>query len=195
MTPRRSQRGLTLLELLVGLVLLSLIAVLLASTTQSGLRILERTEGIDRTFEQVTLRLKLRQWLREATAPSLIAGFETGLEGTTDGVWFTTMAPVGFSQSSAALRIGLQQEGRQVLLLVEELDDNGDRLSSQTRLLTSGVDYFAIRYLEEDIDGRLQWRESWSLPERLPLAVSVEMNPGTLPEWPPFKVPLVLGAR
>lgn len=187
----RDRSGMTLLELLVALVLVAVIAAGLAASTSLGVQVLTRTEVLDDTNPQIALRTRLRQWMRTATPPSRLAGFETGLTGDASGLSMTTLSPALFAPDSAAVQINLFVAEDVFRMHVTSLDDDGAPLETHERVLAEGLTNLTISYYSDDPTNP-GWRAGWDDPNRLPRLVRVTADAGSTPAWPEFTVRLAL---
>ena len=178
------------MELLVALVLVSVIAAGLAATTNLGVRLLDRTEKLPQHHAEISLRLRLRYWLSRSVPGALLANFETGLVGDATKLSFTTLAPAPFAPESAALRIHIDAAGADLIIIVEQLDDDGEVQERDQRILTRGITQARIAYY--DTTGEMpDWRDVWDDTNRLPTLVRIVVDEGSVPDWPVFTVRLV----
>jgi len=188
----RSRKGLTLMELLVALSLLAVILAALVSTTNFGVRMLDRTQDLQASNPQNALRLRLRHWMRTAIPPSQLVTFPATFTGTTSDVQFTTLGAAPFAPNSAALRITIDAVGDEMSLRVEELDDEGTTLADYERVLATNLSNGQIRYYGTAA-GKEGWHDEWDDPGQLPILISITADPGSTPPWPEFTVRFALG--
>jgi len=115
----QDERGLSLMELLVALALVAVISGALATTTNFGVQLLNRTQSIQEASPQITLRSRLRHWLVAATPPTRLAEFPTDLSGTATQVSFTTTTPSPFA--SAIIQMKPIQQGGKILGIIRRV--------------------------------------------------------------------------
>ncbi|WP_322892203.1 MULTISPECIES: prepilin-type N-terminal cleavage/methylation domain-containing protein [unclassified Yoonia] len=183
--------GMTLLEVLVSLVLVAVIAVGIASSTNLGVQVLDRTDKLDQTNPQIALRTRLRHWLTAATPPSVLANFDTRLTGDATSMTFTTLSPTQFAEENAALQVNLFVAGKDLRLLVTGVDDAGIPITTYERVLAEDLANLSISYYTDDPTGD-GWRGTWDDPNKLPILVRIVADEASTPEWPEFTVRLAL---
>ena len=187
----QDERGLSLMELLVALALVAVISGALATTTNFGVQLLNRTQSIQEASPQIALRSRLRHWLIAATPPTRLAEFPTDLSGTATQVSFTTTTPTPFAPNSAALRITINATGDELQLTIEEMGDIGDVLETHHRVLSAGLTNGKISYYSNEADPA-GWQDTWDNPAHLPSLIRVTGDEGSTPSWPEFTVQLAL---
>ncbi len=185
----RDRRGLSILELLIALALLAVISAALATTTNFGVQLFNRTEELSSDSAEIALRVRLRRWMETAVGPELIAGFPATFSGTHDGMQFLTLAPAPFAPESAALRVILTTQTDSLNLQVDEIDDNGAVLTSHSRVLATGIRNVSFSYYSTDPDTP-GWHDTWAADTALPVLVRITADQGSTPSWPEFIVRL-----
>lgn len=183
--------GMTLLEVLVSLALVAVIAVGIASSTNLGVQVLDRTDRLDQTNPQIALRTRLRHWLSTATPPSVLASFDTRLTGDATSMTFTTLSPTRFAEESAALQVNVFVAGNDLRLLLTSVDDAGMPIATYERVLAEDLANLSISYYTDDPEG-YGWRGTWDDPNKLPVLVRIVADEASTPEWPEFTVRLTL---
>ncbi|MEJ0037692.1 MAG: prepilin-type N-terminal cleavage/methylation domain-containing protein [Gammaproteobacteria bacterium] len=195
---RRASRGMTLIEVMVALAILSLLAAGMISAFRLGQRTFDRVTRIDRAHDDVTL---VQQFLRttiESTYP-----FEpepgkraeaTGLEGTTTRVLVTapgSAAGVDSGNRRFVLDVVRQADGSESLTLTAEVDRNGSRDSDshhvRTETLIPRIESAEWSYLDTT-EGN-NWLAHWT-ERRAPALVRlrVQFPRGDLRRWPDLVV-------
>lgn len=190
----RDRSGLSLMELLIALVLVSVIAVGLTASTSFGVQLLDRTQNLQKTSPQLALRMRLRHWMTTAVPPTHPAGFDTTFNGSSRQVSFTTLTPAPFAPQSAALRMIFDASGTDLLLQVDELDNTGAVLQSHNRVLGTNVQNAEINYFSDNPEAP-GWRNTWEDEDRLPTLIRITADTGSTPEWPDFIVKPVFAQR
>jgi general secretion pathway protein J len=192
--------GTTLIELLVGLSLLSLMAVLLLGGLHLGLRVWE-SGSARQSFEQQLERTDsfLRQLLGESSlAIGLAPAAQPGLAKTGQAWGFLGgpaelrfMAPLPYQLGSAGryafeLSGHSTREGLDLVLVWGRMDPGpaGSSASSQTVLLTD-IQSLRLAYFGRlPGDAAMSWHEDWSGENGLPTLIRLDLSlaPGQLPD-------------
>ena len=198
----RGARGFTLVELLVGLSLLSLISLLLFGGFRFGLRAWEAGDDrIAATNETEMAQHLLRRQLAEAQ-PIVIGprteGALTLFQGDDAGVTFVGPLPAhrgvgGFYIFSLATRE--ERGGRQLLLRWRRYRPDtvagSDFDPKDESVLVNGIDSIAIEYFgQPTAAASARWLQRWDGTLGLPqlLRVRVAFPPGDARRWPAFVV-------
>ncbi len=172
-----SDRGFTLLELLISVAILGLVAVVIGSSVRLGIRTWERGEsGIEASQRLRVLSDRLAQEVKSAYPYIIdVEGEErVAFHGGPDSLWFVTALTgpaegglkwVSYSVMDGALttREGRLPDKR----LLEKVGEKGD-------ILDRAVHGFSLEYLSSA--GR--WEEAWDLREELPRAVKMRIGGG-----------------
>jgi hypothetical protein len=174
---------------LIALAVLAVISAALATTTNFGVQLLNRTEQLSSGNTEMALRIRLRRWTQRAVGPELIVGFPTTFSGTQDGMQFVTFAPAPFAPDSAALRIKLTTETETLKLQIDELDDDGAILASHNRVLATHINNVSFSYYSTDVENE-GWYNIWGNETALPALVRITADQGSTPSWPEFTVKL-----
>lgn len=188
----RCQKGLTLLELLIAMAILSLILVILGSALRISYNaIAAKDRNIDRVHRARVITEQIAQELRSAySLPSLRAGEEVKIfRGGPDRISFVTTTPLrsrgitGSGLKEVTYSVGEDAAtGRKGLLLREDLIPHGELFEEgkgYQMVLDTTVRELRCRYLgsPENKDEAARppgWEESWE-GDRLPKAVEVQL--------------------
>ncbi len=199
---RKARRGLTLVEVMVALAVLSLIVLALGASLR-GLS--QSSERVDARVEQIDEMRLTVAFLRELFAavsavrlegPSRALLFDAGPQQL---AWIAVMP--------ARLGVG----GRHALRLAAETLDDGstalvlryapwspqapafpDWAGAESRVLVRGVDRLAIAYGGQGL--QTGWQPTWSAHERLPARLRLDLGTPAGP-WPPVVLPLRVPSR
>lgn len=198
----RGARGFTLVELLVGLSLLSLILLLLFGGFRFGLRAWEA--GGDRIAAVNEIEMAqhlLRRQLAEAqpvTIGSLSQGVPTLFQGDDAGVTFVSPLPAhrgvgGFYVFSIATRE--DRGGRQLLLRWRRFRPDtvagSDFDPKDESVLVNGIESIAIEYFgQPTVATSARWLQRWDGTVGLPqlFRLRVAFPRGDVRRWPEFVV-------
>jgi general secretion pathway protein J len=191
---KRRSKGMTLIEVLVALAVLSLLSAGMIASFRIGHRTYDRILKADRTYWDVVVAQRFLRTVLESTYP-----FETGtgntrtagLEGTADHIELTAPGSqasdaTGFRRFSFVLvRRG---DGYEDLVSTSQLDRNGTaRAGVEPREPSAEVLISRVKGIEWDYldPSSSTWRSSWS--ERRPpslVRLRVEFPPGDSRRWP-----------
>jgi len=190
----RDSKGMTLIEVLVALSVLSLLAVGMVATFRIGHRTYDRVLKADRTYWDV---LVAQRFLRDALEsaypfePGAGTSRARGLDGTAERLQLT--APGRLADSATGFRrlsfvLVRRMDGLEDLVTHSQLDRNGASDSETAaaaagaEVLVSGVKTIEWGYF--DAQGSV-WRSTWSArrPPSL-VRLRVEFPPGDSRRWP-----------
>lgn len=197
------QKGFTLLELLIGMVLLGLILTLLFG----GLRLGSRSwdSGDKRADESSQLRAVqgfMRRELSQAFPLRWKKEVDTQLAfaGASDTMKFVAPLPVQVSGGGLYL-LGLELEkgekGQSLILKRALANPAAKDFSSldlgEKSVLADQVENMTIAYFGSvTAESEPAWQEKWDDPQRLPLLVRIQVKLGDGRDWPVLVVPLVV---
>lgn len=169
-----SRSGLSLFELLISLVLLSLISIALMGALNVSVRVYTKTSTSQISNDYFSVSNRLRNWLVNAMPPNQLANFEHSFLGTTDELAFTTLYGKGHESGAAALRIGLNRDNQNLILTVSALGDQGKTLSVDRASFSDAV-ALRIRYLSVEGNDTV-WKDNWDY-NYLPKLVAISIGP------------------
>jgi len=190
-------RGMTLVELMVALALLSMLSVGLISSFRLGLRTYGKLTALDRTYWDV---VSTQRFLRNALQNTYpfepdMQHRERGLEGTATRLSVT--APMTRADGAAGFRrytfsFVPGNGGDGALVAASEIDRNGAYASAGDR---ARADETLIEHVQDaqwsyrSFDGDASWRSEWA-ERRLPALVRLRVvfAPGDLRKWPDLVV-------
>lgn len=202
-SPRRHQKGLTLVEFLVSLAVLSLIALTIMGGLRFVMRAFAHTDDRREALEELTLGFSvLRHELERAEPLMRKFGNEDRVlfEGTADRVRFVNVTPAylggrpyrvfeyAVTGGGGEYRIEL----RRAALDPAELDLDVVNDAEPRVVLRTPRRLEFTYYGQRRRDERPQWQEGWSRLAQLPTAV--RLAEGEDPGWPDLVVPLLIQA-
>ncbi len=172
-----NEKGFTLLELLLGITILSLIAVIVGGTFRLGIRAWQRGESdVNYSQRQRILVERLSQQIRSAYPYTIKIEDKrvVAFQGMPDSLWFITSST---SPSEAGLK-WVSYFTRDGSLIVNEgvIPDKKilDKvIPNEGKVLDSEVSDLHFEYLSPH---EKEWEESWDLTGRLPEAVKIKIN-------------------
>lgn len=200
---RRGAHGFTLVEVLLGTVLLAAGLALAFATLTAAMRTSTRGEAMAEYNEQVRAVGSFMR-TRIAGARPVPFGFDqaTALPqrfvGERDRMRFVADLPNYLGQGGPYLHdfaIG-EAEGGVRLTLALSMVQAGAVIEEAPRppeVLVEGLQRALFRYRALDSEGRLsEWRERWDTMEQLPVLVEVTLHDEAGRAWPPLVVRLPL---
>jgi len=190
----RSQRGFTLVEMLVALA----IAALLVSLVYGSVRVGQRSvRALDRQLDQTDVMRIGWQFVHSAIAHAGPAAdpartySRTGFEGTADRLVFIATMP-SYVGIEGQMRITLERaesdEGPQLVLTRERLDEDPvptEESPIEQAVLVDRLEALRIEYFgRTERDTPPSWHDSWDGARRLPNLVRIQVTPSDGPAWP-----------
>lgn len=207
--PARSQRGFTLIEILLALVLLALLMTAAYAGFSASNRAVQRGEAaIDATNKVRVTQQLLRRQIGQALTLAFDQDSGTSapiiIEGSSDELTFVSALPGYLGQGGAYVQhIALESgEGRGQQLVFRHALLNGfdptesEPWAERPVILLEDIDALVIDYRGLDDEGKLgDWSGEWEKTDRLPLLVrvAIEFNESSRLRWPKLTVPLQLG--
>lgn len=187
----RSRRaGLTLLELLIALALMSLIAALLLSSLSTSARVWERAQGLNAADSKLVLRQQLRAWIANMKPHRYPYGRAQSVTGNGERLSFITAATLPGLPPRTEPRITIEiirsARGDRIAVRIEALNRGGNIVHSEERMLAEGLSRAALSYI---VDAGSDAAPTDELPDgrSLPLMVKI-VSSDALTVWPPFYV-------
>ena len=195
---KRSMHGMTLIEVLVALAILSLLAAGMVSVFRLGQRTFDRVTRIDRAHDDVALVQEFLRGVLESAYP-----FEpepgrraeaTGLEGTATRLLVTApgdSAGIDSGNRRFVLDLTRQSDGSESLTLTSSVDRNGardaDSRHARTEILIPHIADVEWSYLDA-AEGN-NWIAHWT-ERRAPALVKLRVRflAGDLRRWPDLVV-------
>lgn len=185
----KSEAGFTLVEMLVGLVLTSLLAAMLLGAIRYGLTIRERTALRATAFDKV---VAVQDFLRNSLTlayPRLVGEANgTGrleFEGTS--TWVRFVAPAmqsGGRGGRADFTVAMSQSSPPALVI--DIDDPRAAANGRKDTLLKDVAGVTFSYLPKVASGEVRWADHWDRGMTMPAAirVNVQFPPGDQRFWP-----------
>lgn len=156
MTPRRaSEAGFSLLEMLVGLILLALISVAVTQSVRTGLQLWQAAEANDSEAEWQQTEWLIERWLSRAISPKgYTLDSRVIFEARADGVSFVVdgqvgRKPAGYSRIGLAAKFNPVCPGRSDFILTWEdvtMASNFAPAASDERVLFECADAITFDY-------------------------------------------------
>ncbi len=194
-------RGFTLLELMIGLVLLGLIMSLIFAGLPLGIRSSDAAETAGERANRIRLVQSLL--LREISAVYPYRWKNTvdvnlAFIGAGNSLKFVSSTPPRAGQGGlnmVELALAKSDEGVRLLMrrrIPEREQRNFDRLENEDSVvLLDHLESAAFEFFGSDTPtGRPSWRGTWADPQRLPRLVRVSLRPKGAPAWPDVIVAL-----
>ncbi|WP_248768816.1 prepilin-type N-terminal cleavage/methylation domain-containing protein [Pseudomonas sp. MWU12-2345] len=189
-------RGFTLLEVLVALSLLGLLMVLIASALTASNRTQELGERYSNRLDEVR---SAQDFLRSAAQQAYPAVFRRDannnaevFDGETQQMRFVAPLPArlaGGLQLHVFSLVDNRRGSKDLQVAFFQFDSQGLHAWGEPQILLPDLDNWQLSY--RGLDPRSQptdWLPRWPWPERLPLAIRVQLQAhGPIP-WPPLVV-------
>lgn len=107
MSARNPRAGVTLLETLIGLLVMSMVALLLSAAFGTNLRLLDRSQTSSALVDQALGRRDLRIWLEHALVSPVPNDPRAVLSGTSESLRFLTVPPGNLFWPGTATEVSL----------------------------------------------------------------------------------------
>lgn len=198
-----TQKGFTLLELLIGMVLLGLILTLLFGGLRLGARSWD--SGDKRADDSTQLRA-IHGFLRRELSQVFPLRWKNEVDtrlafaGAADALKFVAPLPVQVSGGGLYL-LGLElekgEEG-QSLIMKRALSNPAEKDFSsleqgEKSVLADHIENMRISYFGAATpESEPGWQEKWDDPQRLPLLVRIQVKLSNGRDWPDLVVPLIV---
>lgn len=181
-----ARRGLSLLELLVSLALLSLIAGGLASAFGIGTQVFDRARALDGQQEELAARRQLRAAVTQILPMSRLTPFPNQFAGAPDRLSFVTLMDAPYAPQAAALTFEVTWTGQTLTMDVAAIDETGVPGTAWSHVLSRDVRNVSFQYLDTSGDTPA-WVPVWSDRPDLPALIRITAEGGQ-PRWVEFTV-------
>jgi len=207
-SPLRKQRGFTLIEILLALVLLALLMTAAYSGFSASNRAVQRGEASINATNKVRVT---QQLLRRQIGQALTLAYDQDsgtsapilIEGESEEITFVSALPGYLGQGGAYVQqVALESGdgGGQQLVFRHALLNGFDPTESEPwverpAILLEDIDSLTIDYRGLDDAGKLDdWSGEWDPRDRLPLLVRIEIDfkESSRLTWPTLTIPLQL---
>lgn len=182
MTARNPKSGITLLETLIALAVMSMLAVLLTSGLGFGIRALDRSSAMSAAIEEAAGRRQLRIWLEHALLSGVPLDERPLFVGSRDRLTFLAEVSDPRLWAGAAVEVSLGTEGPEVRG-VGVSADRSSQAEVGVRIAHPETD-LAFSYWGQILpDPYQRWHDTWPANAGLPLLVRISFGdePGALP--------------
>jgi general secretion pathway protein J len=198
-----AQKGFTLLELLIGMVLLGLILTLLFGGLRLGAKSWD--SGDKRADDSAQLRA-IHGFIRRELSQVFPLRWKNEVDtrlafaGAPDALKFVAPLPVQVSGGGLYL-LGLElengEEGQRLIMKRALTNPAAKDFSSldqgEKSVLADHVEKLSISYFgAATLESEPVWQEKWDDPQRLPLLVRIQVKLSDGRDWPDLAVPLVV---
>ncbi len=185
MTICRSQEsGISLLETMVALVIMSFMAIMIASSFGFQGRALQRVTGNDLKLEMVLNRHQLQSWI-EGIPKGTSQGKPLKFEGRPDALLFETIDSSGRFWPGAPVLIEVRKFGNMLAIQANGKAEPSTPLELSLPLSTSLTPMVKFRYFGEHGSGEgVSWGERWDRAPRLPELIRLDWSSDMGPEVP-----------
>ena len=205
---RNRGAGFTLIEVLLATALLAAGLALAFVTVRSAMTISQRGEAMAADNERMRavqglLRRQLGQALRSPIEPSDPAREPLNFVGEAQRLRFVSEVPGYLGRGGSYVHdLQVVRDGQGVrlqlgLVMVQEGVQIEERPPRAPELLADGLRQVTLRYrgMDETTGAMGDWVDAWPDTRRLPVLVSVQVQPLRGPAWPDLRVALENGGQ
>jgi general secretion pathway protein J len=194
-------RGFTLIELVIALMLLALMSSVLFGALQLAGR---SWDGGEAKVAQVTEMRQTQQFLREQIAGAYpqrlpkAADFPLLFSGEREELRFSAPLPARVAEGGVLyFRLALVKDAEHSRLVLERaipdlsVPDEPSFDGADRSILAEGIGSIKLGYFGRDsgtVEGAPTWRDRWEDRQILPQLIRVEVVPAKGPAWPPLVV-------
>lgn len=190
-----SEAGFTLVELLVGLALFSLLITLLFDNVRFGLRAWQNGSANAEQLEQTVVAQDLLRRTVGNLYPMVVGDGTVqpriDFDGSKEAISFLANAPIVASRGGR-FRFQISVERKEdsadlVVTSLPELADVQDTSLAAKTLLLSGIEQAEFSYFgEATAERRLQWNDNWAKRSDMPKLVRIRLafHSGAKQVWP-----------
>lgn len=178
-----NDKGFTLIELMVGLVLLGLISAAIAGTVHSGVLGSEAVEARSIRTNQIAFSQAFIRRHLEAARPLRLADVRTpqaAFIGNPNQIHFVSVMPDWIGQGGSH-RVNIRQVGSQLIFSAQRSNTNIEQLTvrrpTAETALVDGVRALEIAYYgRQGRDPELHWQKNWTERARLPRLIRIRVG-------------------
>ncbi|WP_416772243.1 prepilin-type N-terminal cleavage/methylation domain-containing protein [Pseudomonas sp. RHF3.3-3] len=194
------QHGFTLLEVLIALGLLGLLMLLIASTLTASSRTQELGERYSSRLDEIR---SAQDFLRSSAQQAYPTAFRrddtnngTVFEGEHEQLSLVAPLPTRLAGGLPLQVFSLIQDrngSKNLQVAFFQFDDRGLHPWAEPQVLLHDLEHWQLSY--RGLDNALHptdWLPRWPWPERLPLALRIELQPDGPISWPPLEIALRL---
>ncbi len=206
LTLRRSQKGFTLLELLVAMTLMSMLSVMMYGGLQFGARVWERhSEASGRQSGVLNVQDVLRREISQAATVFYRSRQQTAVlfSGQQNELIFGGPVPEALGEGGRhVIRLRLERDGEQGRLalawqpIVAQTRGLEFGENSETEVLLEGVSVLRISYFGRENDrSPSRWMNQWTNKTELPrlIKIGIAFPPEDPRVWPEFVAAVMTG--
>lgn len=184
MTSRNPRAGVTLLETLIGLLVMAMVAALLSAAFGTNLRLLGRSQLSTALVDQALARREFRGWLEHALESPVPNDPRTVFSGTSTELRFLSVPPEGQFWPGVATEVSL---GPEATANGKGTSDRSTEITLSLALAPSGL-IVNLQYWGRAAPGRPpEWHDHWSPDNGLPDLIRITFL-GEDPLPPPMSI-------
>lgn len=185
MTTRNPRAGVTLLETLIGLLVMAMVAALLSAAFGTNMRLLNRSQLSSAYVDQALARRDFRIWLEHALEYPVPNDTKSLIFGTATELRFLSVPPEGQFWPGIATEVTLGPEARATG--TGTATDQSEEIDIKLALAPPGTLIKLTYWGRATADQAPDWHESWTPDQGLPELIRIEfIGKGLLP--PPMSI-------
>lgn len=185
MTSRNPRAGVTLLETLIGLLVMAMVAALLSAAFGTNLRLLGRSQLSTALVDQALARREFRGWLEHALESPVPNDPRTVFSGTSTELRFLSVPPGGQFWSGVATEVSLGPEA--TANGKGTASDRSEEMAISVSLAPLGTFVSFAYWGRATPDAPPDWHDHWGAEQGLPDLIRITfVGEGVLP--PPIAI-------
>lgn len=185
MTTRNPRAGVTLLETLIGLLVMAMVAALLSAAFGTNLRLLSRSQVSTALVDQALARRDFRVWLEHALESPVPNDPRTIISGTATELRFLSVPPGDQFWPGIATEVSIGPDAT-----ASGVGTAPDRLAERTLSLEMAPTGASVRFRywgRSQPDRPFEWHDEWSQAQGLPDLIRISLV-GEEPLPPPMAI-------
>ncbi|MEO9515423.1 MAG: prepilin-type N-terminal cleavage/methylation domain-containing protein [Paracoccaceae bacterium] len=181
---RIRDKGVSLLETMIALMVMAMLAVMIANAFGFQTRVLQRLGGTDVSVNNALNLRDLRRWLEDIPG-GLNQGAPMEMQGAPTVFRFASVDVTGRFWQGAPISVELSVRNGALVAQASGLNPDREPISFVSILASAPVQNVRIRYYgRHALDSEAQWKTEWTSAPRLPSLIRIDWeraNAGQVP--------------